>query len=532
MKTNLIIIFFAVALIGVSCKKSFLDNPSETGPTTENYYTTAAEVNGATGLLYNSVWNDWSDKAFISVGDVLGGTVTGVQGNAQYNSFYNFNIQSTDGLVMDTWKSCYKAAGQASVLIHTFMNKKTQVADPSYLDVGIAEAKFIRGFAYFYIGRAFGDAPIVENPVDLTKAGAPATPRYLQKDVLKFALEDLKFAEENLPEIATQDGRVNKYSAKGMMAKIYLYLKDYENARLKAKEVIDYATSTKRIGLNPDFQGMFTSSDIANKNNKEMLFSLRWLAAMGWNGGNRYMLYVGPQPLLKPKPTGGNGYSAVVPSFDMLNASTGYATGDRRKGWSVMQQGFHKADWINDNFPSGFTYDTTGITSDFKIQTGTRSNIQKYVVGPNRSAEVVTSDSHNSISTYILRYADVLLIYAEAVMAGGGSTSDATALSAFNEVHNRAGLVSLTNITLDDILHERKVEFAFEGDYWFDIQRQGFAKAQQMIAAQERGTLGGNGQLTSFKATLTSAKQLYLPVPQPETVINPLLLEPAVAYYK
>lgn len=532
MKTKLLIIIFAVALVGTSCKKSFLDNPSGTGPTTENYYTNATQVNGATGLLYNSVWNDWSDKAFISVGDVLGGTVTGVQGNAQYNSFYNFNIQSTDGLVMDTWKSCYKAAGQASVLIHTFMDKKAQVADPAFLDVGIAEAKFIRGFAYFYIGRAFGDAPIVDNPVDLTKAGAPQTPLYLQKDVLRFAIEDLQFAEANLPEVALQDGRVNKYAAKGMLAKIYLYMKDYANAKLKAQEVIDYATRTKLIGLNPDFQGMFTSSDVANKNNKEMLFSLRWLASMGWNGGNRYMLYVGPQPLLKPKPTGGNGYSAVVPSFDMLNPATGYATGDLRRGWSVMQQGFHRADWINENFPTGFTYDTTGTTSDFKIQTGTRSNIQKYVVGPNRASELVTSDSHNSISTYILRYADVLLIYAEAVLGGAASTSDGAALDAFNQVHNRAGLVSLTSLTLDQILHERKVEFAFEGDYWFDIQRQGFAKAQQMIAAQERGTVGGNGQLTSFKTTLTSAKQLFLPVPQSETVINPSLLQPAVPYYK
>jgi hypothetical protein len=134
--------------------------------------------------------------------------------------------------------------------------------------------------------------------------------------------------------------------------------------------------------------------------------------------------------------------------------------------------------------------------------------------------------------TYILRYADVLLIYAEASMAGAASTNDAGALKAYNQVHNRAGLPSVSTITLDDVLHERKVEFAYEGDYWFDIQRQGFAKAQQMIAAQERGTLGGDGKLTSFKATLNSASQLYLPVPQAETVIDPLLLDPAVAYYK
>lgn len=533
IRNKIIFLLGAVTLVCVSCSKDFLDNPSTSSPTTENYYSNAGEVNGATGLLYNFVWNDWSDKAMISVGDVLGGTVTGVQGNAQYNSFYNFNIQSTDGLIADTWKSCYKAAGQASVLIHTFEDKKGTVSgNTDFLDLGIAEARFIRAFAYFYIGRTFGDAPIVDNPVALTVGGNDLVPRYLQSDVLRFAIEDLKAAEEILPLIPYQSGRVTKYSAKGLMAKIYLYLKDYENAKIKAKEVIDYANSSGLIGLN-DYNAMFTSSSVANINNKEDLFSLRWLASMGWNGGNRYQLYVGPQPLLKPLPTGGNGYSAVVPSFDMLDETTGYAAGDKRKEWSVMQHGFHRDSWKNVNFPNGFTYDTTGtVTDDFKIRTGTRSSIQKYVVGPSTSTEAVTADSHSSISTYILRYADVLLIYAEAVMNGSGSTTDATALAAFNEVHRRAGFTTdVTSLTIDQLLHERKVEFAFEGDYWFDIQRQGFAKAKAMIAAQERGTLDGNGVISSFKANLNSESQLFLPVPQAETVINPKLLEPAIPYY-
>ncbi len=533
MKNKSIFLLCGLVILASSCKKSFLDNPSTVSPTVDNYYSNAVEVNGATGLLYNAVWNNWFDKAFISVGDVLGGTVTGAAGNAQYNSFYNFNIQSTDGLIFDTWKSCYKAAGQASVLIQSFEKKKAQLGEQPFLNAGIAEARFIRGFSYFYIGRTFGDAPIVDNPVALTEPGGYLVPRYLQKDVLKFAIEDLKFAEANLPEVAAQDGRVSRYSAKGLMAKIYLYLKDYPNAKLKAKEVMDYATANPgKIGLNADYLSMFTSSAFANNNNKENLFSLRWLTAMGWNGGNRYQLYVGPQPLLRPLPTGGNGYSAVVPSIDMLNPATGYSFGDNRRQWSVMEQGFHKADWVNVNFPTGFTYDTTtNNTDDYKIKTGTRSNILKYVVGPNRTNEPVNTNSHSQIATYILRYADVLLIYAEAVLAGGTSTSDAGALAAYNAVHNRAGLVSVTSFTLDDILHERKVEFAFEGDYWFDIQRQGFAKAKQMIEAQERGTYDGNKQLTSFKATITSAAQLFLPIPQSETVSNPKLLEAAVPYY-
>nr|MCU0469323.1 RagB/SusD family nutrient uptake outer membrane protein [Arcicella sp.] len=112
------------------------------------------------------------------------------------------------------------------------------------------------------------------------------------------------------------------------------------------------------------------------------------------------------------------------------------------------------------------------------------------------------------------------------------TTNDASALAAYNAVHTRAGLPRVNSISMDDLLHERKVEFAFEGDYWFDIQRQGFAKAKEMIAKQERGTLNDNGVLASFKATISSESQLFLPIPQRETVTNPLLLEPAVAYYK
>jgi hypothetical protein len=523
----------SIALTITACDDSFLDNPSTTQPTSDNYYNTAEEVFGGTGMLYNNVWNDWSDKAFTSVGDVLGGTVSGVAGNAQYNSFYNFNIQSTDGLVNSTWNACYDAAGRASVLIQTFEAKKAQIGEKDFLTVGIAEARFIRAFAYFYIARTFGDVPIVPNPLELTKPGKNLVPRYFQADVLRFALEDLEYAEANLPQTRYQEGRVTSISAKGMQAKIYLYLKDYTNARAKAQEVIDYATANPGlVGLHDSYQELFTSSS-AGKQSKESLFALQWITEAGWNGANRFMTYAGPAPLLRPAPTGTNAaYSSVVPSIDMLDPATGYYAGDDRRQWSVMEHGFHRDDWVNVNFPGGFTYDTTGATDNFKIKTGTRSNIQKYMVGPNREGEPVNVEAHSSMPTFILRYADVLLIYAEAVMNGTGSTSDATALDAFNAVHTRGGLAPVGSITLDGLLRERKIEFAFEGDYWFDIQRQGLAKATDMVALQERGTYDDNRQLNSFKATIpASFSTLFLPIPQTETVSNPLLLEPPIAYY-
>jgi hypothetical protein len=527
------IILSLLALTSFSCEEDFLNNPSLTQPTIDTYYLNAEQVNGATGILYNNAWADWSDKAFTSVGDVLGGTVTGVAGNSQYNSFYNFNIQATDGLINSTWRACYKAAGNASVLIATFEDKKSQVgANTTYLDLGIAEAKFIRAFSYFYIARTFKDAPIVPNPLDLTKPGQNLVPRYFQKDILRFALEDLMVAEQGLPQKSYQPGRVTSISAKGMMAKIYLYDKQYEKAAEKAKEVIDYANANPGlVGLMSDYQEMFTTS--RSNNNKESLFALQWKTSMSWDGANRFMTYAGAAPLLRPAPTSTTAaYSSVVPSIDLLSPTTGYAPGDKRRSGSVMTHGFFKEDWKNENFPNGFRYDTTGATDNFKIRTFTRSNILKYIVGPNSASEPVNTNAHSSMNTYILRYADVLLIYAEARMNGANSTSDATALEAFNKVHSRAGLPNVTSITLDMLLHERKVEFAFEGDYWFDISRQGFAKASAMIAAQERGGYNANGQLNSFKTTLPSENQLFLPVPQAETIANPLLLEPAVNFYE
>lgn len=541
MKNKFVLILAICSWSWAGCKKSFLEQTPASSVTLENYYNTAAEVNGSTGVLYNSVWLDWYDKAFTSVGDVLGGTVTGTNGNTQYNSFWNFNILSTDDLIKATWKSCYKAAGNASVLIQNFNQKKGLVSDGAYLDLGIAEAKFIRAYCYFYIGRTFGDAPIVDNPLDMTKEGGSLVPRYYQKDVLRFAIEDLKVAEVGLPDAPYQPGRVSRYSAKALMAKIYLYLKDYANAKAKAQEVMDFAAANPNVIGLTDFATMFTSTS-AN-NNKESLFALQWSYDLGWNGGNRWMSYAAPQPLTKPGPTNGNGYSSIIPSLDLLNPATGWANNDRRRSWSVMEQGFHRADWVNDNFPAGFTYDTvTTQTTDFKVLTGTRSNILKYVVGPNRAAEPVNGGggTSSSICTYLLRYSDVLLIYAEAVLAGAGSTSDPAAIAAFNAVHQRAGLLPVSSITMDDILRERKCEFAFEGDYWFDMQRQAFnadmqpvnfAKTKQLVEAQERGVYDGNKVLTSQKVQNLTVDRLFLPIPLDETVADPKLLEGAVPYY-
>jgi hypothetical protein len=524
MKNSLLYILL-VSVTLISCSKDFLNRPSLNNPTLSDYYTNAAQVEGATGLLYNQVWYNWLDKAYHCIGEVYGGNMLTSAGDPNYgnNTYVYFTVQSTDGQDLLAWQAFYQVAGNATVLINTFQQIRNS-SNASFIDPGIAEARFIRGVAYFFIARTFGDAPIVTDPVALAGSGDYNLPRYLQSDVLKFALNDMAAAEAGLSATPYQGGRVTKYSAAGMAAKIYLYEGNYDSAMIKANEVI----SSNQYSLYPSYVDMFTTAK-AN-NNPESLFALQWIAG-GYSYANDIQAYAGPAPLMKPDFN--TGYSSVIPTLDLLNA---YDTGDLRKGWSIMQQGYSNSNWKNSLFPSGFSYDTTvggGADDAYHITNGTRSNSLKYINGPanNGNPSDPTSAFGDGLCLYVLRYADVLLIYAEAVLGTNASTSDPSALSAFNLVHARAGLTPVTSLTKQQILHERRVEFAFEGDYWYDIQRQGFTMASQIINAQERGTLNGDGTINHVGATFTTPSQLYLPIPSDEVVADPKLAMPAVPYY-
>jgi len=303
MKNKIIYLLAGLAILS-SCKKTFLDRPSLNTPTLDNYYTTAEQVQGATGLLYNQAWYNYMDKAFHCIGEVYGGNMLTSAGDPNYgnNAYVFFTVESTDGQDLLAWQSFYKVAGNATVLINTLLQKRGQVSDPSFIDQGIAEARFIRGVAYFFIARVFGDAPIVADPVALAGSGNYNVPRYLQKDVIKFALGDFAAAEAALPETSYQPGRVTKYSAAGMAAKAYLYEGNYDSAVLKANEVIQ----SGKYSLYPNYGEMFTSAK-AN-NNPESLFALQWIAG-GYSYANDVQAYAGPACLLKPD--FGTGYSSL-----------------------------------------------------------------------------------------------------------------------------------------------------------------------------------------------------------------------------
>lgn len=537
MKYKYIYAFVIVAATIASCEKSFIERPSLSGTTVTNYYNTADEVRAATSTLYSGLaWSGYESRAMDAIGEVMSGNE--LTGGTDDPPFQNLTISATSVRLQDCWKAFYKIGGWTSALISTFEQKKLTGGKAEILNPAIAECHFIRGTVYFYIARIWGDAPIVTDPGKSALSGNFGIPRFLKNDVLRFALSELKLAEKGLPE-SDVPGRVTTFSAKGMMAKLYLYRQDYDSARVKAQEVI----SSLKYDLFSDYAGMFNSS--ANNNNIETLFAVEHQSTGNpWGSGNRLNPDRGPSNLQTDE---ASMWELYRPSLDILAA---YEVGDARRSGSVMQHGWTMPAWKPKKLPqddgsykaddlayntfmaNGYKYDTIQSTTQGGIMNGSRSTIAKYVVGPGLSygGEQVIGQN-TGINFMMLRYADVLLIYAESILGPQASTTDASALNAFNRIRMRAELPTKSSLTLNDIMKERRVEFAFEGDYWFDIQRQGFAKAKQIIELQNRGTIG-NTPLWMVPVYVTfNEAGMYLPVPAGETLQDPELLKPPVPYY-
>jgi len=510
-----------LVIVLLSCKKTYTERAALDSTTLDNYYNTPEEVRGLTSTLYGLPWAGFENRAMDAIGDVMAGNE--YTGGSDDPPFMNFSYAATSVRIADAWKVFYKIGGWTSEYMNALELKKSKGGNAEFIDPAIAECNFFKGVVYFYIARIWGDAPIVNDPGGIILSGNFNIPRYFKADVLRFALENLKKAEAGLPESDPVPGRLTKYSAKGMMAKLYLYRKDYDSAKAKALEVMN----SNKYDLFADYAGMFNSS--ANNNNKESLFSIQHqLTGNPWGSGNQKNPDRGPGNLQTSE---ANMWELYIPSMDMMSS---WESGDIRRKGSCMEHGWSFPQWKPKNanvtynafMANGYKYDTLQPTGDGGQKNTTHSNIAKYVVGPGSGfgGEPVLG-MNTGINTIILRYADILLIYAEASLGTAASTTDASALAAFNKVRQRALLAPKTSITPDDILKERRAEFAFEGDYWFDIQRQGFTKAKAIIEAQNRGTYTVPSYVTF------SQNYMHLPIPVGEVLQDPALGDPPVAYY-
>jgi hypothetical protein len=532
MKTKKIFytaLMIALPFVWTSCS-DILDVEPNDVITKENFYKTESDFQAATGPLYNKVWFDFNDKFYYGLGDGRAANMYAPFSDYVY-PFTDLTETGLTGPLVSAWASLYNVIQQSNnVIIGISGSSMSETVKNKY----IAEARFMRGTAYWYLASLWGDVIISTDPRELVKN--PIVNKNPMKDVYEFSMRDLEFAAKYLPETAGQAGRLTKYSAYGMLSRVYLSfsgVSDNPNSGTRNQEYLDLAKkAAEKVMSSGPYSLMINYEDlfmIDNNNNTESMFALQWVPNGDYGVNNTQQAYFA----LGSDITGDDaawGYWTRA-SYNVLQE---YESKDLRRRATFMGDGDHYAEINKAN--GGYTVDHT---ADFLT-------IKKGVVGSTKDNSKITR-MNSALNTYMLRLAEVYLNYAEAALGNNASTADATAISVVNRLRTRAGLDPKTTLTYADLAHERRVELCMEGQYWYDLVRRAYYKQQEVInyvTAQNRGTITpilydtatNTVTVDATKATspraigVIDATIFTLPYPESELVQNPLLRENPVPY--
>jgi hypothetical protein len=532
MKTKKIFytaLIIALPFVWTSCS-DILDVEPNDVITKENFYKTESDFQAATGPLYNKVWFDFNDKFYYGLGDGRAANMYAPFSDYVY-PFTDLTETGLTGPLVSAWASLYNVIQQSNnVIIGISGSSMSETVKNKY----IAEARFMRGTAYWYLASLWGDVIISTDPRELVKN--PIVNKNPMKDVYEFSMRDLEFAAKYLPETAGQAGRLTKYSAYGMLSRVYLSfsgVSDNPNSGTRNQEYLDLAKkAAEKVMSSGPYSLMINYEDlfmIDNNNNTESMFALQWVPNGDYGVNNTQQAYFA----LGSDITGDDaawGYWTRA-SYNVLQE---YESKDLRRRATFMGDGDHYAEINKAN--GGYTVDHT---ADFLT-------IKKGVVGSTKDNSKITR-MNSALNTYMLRLAEVYLNYAEAALGNNASTADATAISVVNRLRTRAGLDPKTTLTYADLAHERRVELCMEGQYWYDLVRRAYYKQQEVInyvTAQNRGTITpilydtatNTVTVDATKATspraigVIDATIFTLPYPESELVQNPLLRENPVPY--
>lgn len=522
IKIYLLILFAVVITSG--CKKDLLNRPPLSQITTDNFYKSSSDLRLATAAIYAQPWNGWNSFPLLGIGDILSGNMLQPY-NADLVQLASFSITSNNGQLSDSWRCFYKIVAHCNANIKAINTKSSDSIPVASKNGALAELKFLRATAYFHLAQLWGAVPIIEDNDKLITN--PLLPRHLVSDVYRFIINDLRFATASLP-IRDQPGRVTTWSAQGMLAKVYLTRAgisgsrsqaDLDSAAFFAKNVIN----TSGLTLLPSYYNLFRTQ---YNDNPESLFAFQWAPGVGHGNGNAIQTQFAPSGRVVP-PGGGWG-GAIGPTYDLDSLYTPQDS-IRRKATFMLT-----GDYYPELNAAGGGYTSTGC------------NVKKHVVGTAADNNAPTMDiwsspQHNTV----LRLADVYLVYVEALLGTNTSTTNAEALRVFNLIRKRAGVDEVTTITTESLRNERRIELAFEGQYWFDLVRLSYYNPQGAITLLNNQIVKNTRVQFSYDPstglktksasgmviTPPTIATFTLPMPATEVTADPKLLEAPVAYY-
>jgi hypothetical protein len=481
-KYSLIMLLSIIIL--VSCE-DFLTETPRSSIAGENFFKTEADADVSVSAIYSSIKGHYTFNAWY-FGDIS----TEIANNGETSaSLDNGEYTPADPTFRDFWTQMYRTINYANVAIKNIPNISI---DENLKNRYIGEARFLRALAYFELVRAFGGVPkIIEPTTDETNNFLP---RASSEEIYNLIFEDLQFCESALPESynSSNVGRATSGAAKALAAKAYLQKGDFSNTLTKTEEIIESGV----YELLPNLRDVF---DITKENGKEHIFSIQFMGGTTQNLGSNISRSFASRNI-EINPFGNPSYSSIAAERLWYNSMPGHY----RKRLTIVEE-----------FPTPYYPEINAVGI---AQAG--PCCMKYW-DPLYTSRIGGDDAN----WMVLRYADVLLMFAEAENEVNGPTEKA--YEAINKIRQRARdengnnidepeeiaeLPDLAGLSKDEfrqaVWKEREMELCFEGHHRWDLIRQG--RFVEVVNA------------SNIPSKISEKNQLF-PIPDLEILANPNL---------
>lgn len=489
MKKNFLtkVALAAFVLSTVSCKKDLLDQPPSGVQTDVSYFRTADDLNKTLTAAYNYLQQPVFppyETARWAIGDVGSDDALKGAGASTFPiaGIFEFSLNqqtAANNLIKTYWSDIYNMIAACNLVL----DKQTVVTGDATTIKNIAnQASFLRAFGYYELAKYFGDVPMPLAYLEPGKVNLARTPKAQVWAQIEKDLTDASALPTKTQWGAANDGRATSGAANALLGKVYMLEKKYPEAEAALKKVIDEGT----YSLLPDYGAIFRKT--GDNDNAESIFDIKHKANSGAFPGEGSFNYAFQQPTEAPI----GGFGQNEPTQDLQNE---FEKGDPRAIYTILFKG--------DVMPNGSTNYTVGNLGT----AGGRANRKFYIPPSEKVAFAGSIDEAKS--NHIIRYAEVLLLYAEALNENGKSNE---AIMWLNKVRQRARTTPandpqristvydlsytgtlLPDVTITDqtglrsaIWHEQRVELAMEGLRREYLTRTG-RLAQRMAAAKGIG---------------------------------------------
>ena len=548
------IALYSILLAGTltlgSCANDFLDQTNSYQISQETFFSSDDAVSQEIYPLYSYAWYMYNDKFYYGMGDGRANNITAQYSNYIY-PYTNFTETGISVGLTDAWRSFHVVVAQSNNAINNIQNFSTSAVSETAKRQGIAEARFMRGVAYWYIASLWGCAIIYTNTGEMVNNYVVAPNR--QTDVMEFAIRDMEYAAVNLPASSPGAGRVNKYAAYGMLSRFYLSMAGmttsgrYDGSNIatdrnRGTRNEYYLDAARKAGakciengpykLTPTYAELFAAATF--NNNSESIFQLQWQAGAS-NGLAQSMtrFLAWSTQVNQGNSWGGSTYC----SYDLWEEFKEYKDANLGQTVDDAIRRHHSVASYGESYPELSTDPEKPYIYGESESAGSQgANVKKYVIGTN-AVNGISVNNNSGVNTYMMRLAEVYLNYAEAALGNNASTSDATALAYFNALRTRAGVPAKSSISYEDIRHEFRVETAFEGLYWYFLVRRGYYQQQEVVnyvnnqnrnasyyeSSTHEYVLSSSYVAPGASVATATAASLTLPMPDTDQTKNPLL---------